>query len=64
MMVDPLTDACPVNMVADDGQPTGVMDVAFANHALVAEYLVKDRSSLPRTFSSGESCYGSPGAET
>jgi adenosylhomocysteinase len=43
-----LADARPVNMVAGDGQPAGVMDVAFANHALVAEYLVKNRS-LPRT---------------
>ena len=44
-----LADARPVNMVAGDGQPAGVMDVAFANHALVAEYLVKNRSSLSRT---------------
>lgn len=43
-----LAGARPVNMVAGDGQPAGVMDVAFANHALVAEYLVKNRSSLPR----------------
>jgi adenosylhomocysteinase len=44
-----LADARPVNMVAGEGQPAGVMDVAFANHALVAEYLVKNRSSLSRT---------------
>jgi adenosylhomocysteinase len=44
-----LAGARPVNMVAGEGQPAGVMDVAFANHALVAEYLVKNRSSLPRT---------------
>ena len=44
-----LAEARPVNMVAGDGQPAGVMDVAFANHALVAEYLVKNRSSLSRT---------------
>jgi adenosylhomocysteinase len=44
-----LADARPVNMVAGEGQPAGVMDVAFANHALVAEYLVKNRLSLTRT---------------
>lgn len=44
-----LSEARPVNMVAGDGQPAGVMDVAFANHALVAEYLVKNRSSLSKT---------------
>jgi adenosylhomocysteinase len=43
-----LADARPVNMVAGDGQPAGVMDVAFANHALVAEYLIKNPSSLPK----------------
>ena len=41
-----LADARPVNMVAGDGQPAGVMDVAFANHALALEYLVKNRSAL------------------
>jgi adenosylhomocysteinase len=44
-----LADARPVNMVAGEGQPAGVMDVAFANHALVAEYLVKNRLSLLKT---------------
>jgi adenosylhomocysteinase len=43
-----LAEARPVNMVAGEGQPSGVMDVAFANHALVAEYLVKNRASLPK----------------
>jgi adenosylhomocysteinase len=36
-------------MVAGEGQPAGVMDVAFASHALVAEYLVKNRLSLSKT---------------
>jgi adenosylhomocysteinase len=44
-----LADARPVNMVAGEGQPAGVMDVAFANHALVSEYLVKNRLSLSKT---------------
>jgi len=44
-----LADARPVNMVAGEGQPAGVMDVAFAHHALVAEYLVKNRLSLSKT---------------
>jgi adenosylhomocysteinase len=43
-----LAGARPVNMVAGEGQPAGVMDVAFASHALVAEYFVKNRSSLSR----------------
>jgi len=43
-----LADGRPVNMVAGEGQPAGVMDVAFSSHALVAEYLVKNRSSLPK----------------
>jgi len=44
-----LADARPVNMVAGEGQPAGVMDVAFASHALAAEYLVKNRLSLSKT---------------
>ena len=43
-----LADGRPVNMVAGEGQPAGVMDVSFANHALVAEYLVKEGSSLQK----------------
>lgn len=43
-----LAGARPVNMVAGEGQPAGVMDVAFASHALVAEYFVKNRSSLSK----------------
>jgi len=46
-----LSDARPVNMEAGEGQPAGVMDVAFAYHAMVGEYLaehlVKNCSSLP-----------------
>jgi adenosylhomocysteinase len=41
-----LADGRPVNTVAGEGQPAGVMDVSVANHALVAEYLVKEGSSL------------------
>jgi adenosylhomocysteinase len=44
-----LADARPVNMVAGEGQPAAVMDVAFAGSALMAEYLVKDCSSLSKT---------------
>jgi adenosylhomocysteinase len=43
-----LADARPVNMVAGEGQPAGVMDVAFATHALAAEYLVKQHACLDR----------------
>jgi adenosylhomocysteinase len=43
-----LADGRPVNMVAGEGQPAGVMDVSFANHALVAEYLVKEGASLQK----------------
>ncbi len=44
-----LTEARPVNMVAGEGQPAGAMDVVLANHALVAEYLVKNRASLAKS---------------
>jgi adenosylhomocysteinase len=40
-----------INLAAADGQPASVMDMSFANQALSAEYLVKNRESLePRVY--------------
>lgn len=40
-----------VNLAAAEGHPAAVMDVAFANQALVAEYLVRHADELtPRVF--------------
>lgn len=35
-----------VNLAAADGHPAEVMDMSFANQALAAEYLVKNRGKL------------------
>jgi adenosylhomocysteinase len=37
-----------VNLAAADGHPAEVMDMSFANQALAAEYLVKNRGRLER----------------
>jgi len=37
-----------VNLAAADGHPSEVMDMSFANQALAAEYLVKNRGKLER----------------
>jgi len=37
-----------VNLAAADGHPAEVMDMSFANQALAAEYLVKNRGKLER----------------
>ena len=40
-----------VNLVAAEGHPSEVMDMSFANQALSAEYLVKNRGKLePRVY--------------
>ena len=44
-----LGDGRLINLNATEGQPPAVMDIAFANHALSAEYLVKNRKSLQKT---------------
>ncbi|HAN46298.1 MAG TPA: adenosylhomocysteinase [Cyanobacteria bacterium UBA8156] len=36
-----------VNLAAAEGHPASVMDMSFANQALAAEYLVKQKGSLP-----------------
>jgi adenosylhomocysteinase len=35
-----------INLVAAEGHPASVMDMSFANQALVSEYLVKNRGTL------------------
>jgi len=35
-----------VNLTAAEGHPAAVMDLSFANHALAAEWLVRDRGKL------------------
>jgi len=35
-----------INLVAAEGHPSDVMDMSFANHALCAEYLVKNHKKL------------------
>jgi adenosylhomocysteinase len=35
-----------VNLAAADGHPAEVMDMSFANQALSAEYLMKNKGSL------------------
>ncbi len=44
-----------INIAAADGHPASVMDISFANSALSAEYLVKNRPSLANLV------YGVPG---
>ncbi|QQS33087.1 MAG: adenosylhomocysteinase [Acidobacteriota bacterium] len=36
-----------INLAAAEGHPASVMDMSFANQALSAEYLVKNRGTLP-----------------
>ncbi len=36
-----------VNLAAAEGHPASVMDMSFANQALAAEYLVKNKGNLP-----------------
>lgn len=36
-----------INLAAAEGHPASVMDMSFANQALSAEYLVKNKGSLP-----------------
>ena len=36
-----------VNLAAGDGHPVEIMDMSFAIQALSAEYLAKNRGSLP-----------------
>ncbi len=36
-----------VNLAAAEGHPSAVMDMSFANQALAAEYLVKNKGQLP-----------------
>jgi adenosylhomocysteinase len=38
-----------VNLAAADGHPAEVMDMSFANQALAAEYLVKNKGKLTPT---------------
>ena len=35
-----------VNLIAAEGHPASVMDMSFANQALGAEYIIKNRSKL------------------
>jgi adenosylhomocysteinase len=35
-----------VNLAAAEGHPSAVMDMSFANQALAAEYLVKNKGNL------------------
>jgi adenosylhomocysteinase len=44
-----LGDGRLINLNATEGQPPSVMDIALANHALAAEYLVKNRKSLQKS---------------
>lgn len=37
-----------INLAAAEGHPSSVMDMSFANQALAAEYLVKQRNSLAK----------------
>jgi adenosylhomocysteinase len=36
-----------INLAAAEGHPASVMDMSFANQALSAEYLVKEKGNLP-----------------
>ena len=36
-----------INLAAAEGHPASVMDMSFANQALSAEYLVKQKGKLP-----------------
>ena len=38
-----------VNLAAAEGHPSAVMDMSFANQALAAEFLLKNRASLENT---------------
>lgn len=50
--VNLLADGRLVNLVAGQGHPAEVMDTSFANQALGAEYLVKNRGKLePKVYS-------------
>ena len=44
-----LTEGRLVNLSAAEGHPAAVMDLSFANQALAAEWLVKDRGKLSNT---------------
>lgn len=37
-----------INLAAAEGHPAAVMDMSFANQALSVEYIVKNRSALPK----------------
>jgi adenosylhomocysteinase len=41
-----LAEGRVVNLAAAEGHPAAVMDMSFANQALAAEHLVRDRGSL------------------
>ncbi len=43
-----------INLAAAEGHPSSVMDMSFANQALAAEFLVKNRGKL------GKKVYGVP----
>ena len=46
-----LADGRLVNLAAAEGHPASVMDMSFANQALAAEWLVKNREDLePRIY--------------
>jgi adenosylhomocysteinase len=48
-----------VNLAAAEGHPSAVMDMSFANQALCAEYLVKEREDLqPAVYSVPEAIDG------
>jgi adenosylhomocysteinase len=36
-----------INLAAAEGHPSSVMDMSFANQALAAEYVVKNKGKLP-----------------
>jgi adenosylhomocysteinase len=37
-----------INLAAAEGHPAAVMDMSFANHALAAEWVAKNRNQLER----------------
>lgn len=46
--VNILAEGRLINLAAAEGHPASVMDMSFANQALAAEYLVKNRKSLQK----------------
>jgi adenosylhomocysteinase len=42
-----LADGRLINLAAAEGHPSSVMDMSFANQALAAEYVVKNKGKLP-----------------